>query len=517
MASIARQEEYSANVVGTTVTTTFKQTPTQGNLLVCVYGGKISDANLTGPGAGWTKAVSRQASVSLAAGMWYKIAGAAEATAVVCTQAGAAAPQWVQIYEYPGVTATPLDVTASNSSAGAVVTLATGTTLATAQADELVIAAWQTNDPAGRLSSVTDSFEPELASNLGDPALFAAAKVVSATGTQTSTGTWTTSNACVGLIATFKLSAAPSTSGQRIRRLVSGKFTTAENSTGTVTTGSFTPTQGKLLLAFVGCSNDSATDVDSTIAASHGGTLAWTLVRSYVGTQGLARRVHVFRALASSAPGAGTIAITTPQTATAVWFSVVEVDGTDTSGTQGSGAIVQSAVGNSGVGATSVTVTQAAAPAAASSIVGICLHGTAQRQSRESTYRLINEGQCADKGQQVSAVWLNGADQTTTWTWATSSHSVAIAVEIKAGSTITPSSFTGAVTAELNRLAGTTGKAMAGAANAWAGTTGLDTVGALNTKAGNARTAWKDLQGVCNQLAGTTGLGAPEALARYAG
>jgi len=39
------------------------------------------------------------------------------------------------------------------------------------------------------------------------------------------------------------------------------------------------------------------------------------------------------------------------------------------------------------------------------------------------------------------------------------------------------------LTAELNRLAGTTGLDEQGAANAWAGTTGLATVGALNIKA----------------------------------
>ncbi|MCP3856727.1 MAG: hypothetical protein GY698_18630 [Actinomycetia bacterium] len=37
---------------------------------------------------------------------------------------------------------------------------------------------------------------------------------------------------------------------------------------------------------------------------------------------------------------------------------------------------------------------------------------------------------------------------------------------------------------ELNRLAGTTGRETAGAANVWAGTTGLELVGALNAKAG---------------------------------
>jgi hypothetical protein len=70
------------------------------------------------------------------------------------------------------------------------------------------------------------------------------------------------------------------------------------------------------------------------------------------------------------------------------------------------------------------------------------------------------------------------------------------------------------LTAELNRLAGTTGLDEQGAANAWASTTGMPTVGALNIKAqaGRTRDKFKDIDGICNELAGTTGLAAPAAL-----
>lgn len=73
--------------------------------------------------------------------------------------------------------------------------------------------------------------------------------------------------------------------------------------------------------------------------------------------------------------------------------------------------------------------------------------------------------------------------------------------------------------AELNRLAnGGTYPAIqsyvgaAQAANTFAGTTGLSVVGALNSKAGNSRSAYKDLRGVCNQLGGTTNKAAAAAL-----
>jgi hypothetical protein len=68
--------------------------------------------------------------------------------------------------------------------------------------------------------------------------------------------------------------------------------------------------------------------------------------------------------------------------------------------------------------------------------------------------------------------------------------------------------------AELNRLAGTTGRADQGAANAYAGTTGLGVVAALNIKASASRQpdAYKGLNAICNELASTTGKSAIVAL-----
>jgi len=75
----------------------------------------------------------------------------------------------------------------------------------------------------------------------------------------------------------------------------------------------------------------------------------------------------------------------------------------------------------------------------------------------------------------------------------------------KAGSTLT---------AELNRLASTTGKAAQGAANVYAGTSGLGINAALNKKADANRqpSAYKGLNAICNELAGTSGKSASDAL-----
>jgi hypothetical protein len=70
------------------------------------------------------------------------------------------------------------------------------------------------------------------------------------------------------------------------------------------------------------------------------------------------------------------------------------------------------------------------------------------------------------------------------------------------------------LTAELNRLAGTTGKAQQGAANAYASTSGLSINAALNIKADANRqpSEYKGLNAICNELASTTGKSAVAAL-----
>jgi hypothetical protein len=70
------------------------------------------------------------------------------------------------------------------------------------------------------------------------------------------------------------------------------------------------------------------------------------------------------------------------------------------------------------------------------------------------------------------------------------------------------------LTAELNRLAGTTDKADQGAANVYASTTGLGVVAALNIKASASRqpSAYKGLNAICNELASTTNKSAVAAL-----
>ena len=77
-----------------------------------------------------------------------------------------------------------------------------------------------------------------------------------------------------------------------------------------------------------------------------------------------------------------------------------------------------------------------------------------------------------------------------------------------------PGTAGSSLTAELNRLASTTGKAAQGAANVYASTSGLGINAALNIKADANRqpSAYKGLNAICNELAGTTDKSASDAL-----
>lgn len=419
---IARQEEYTS-ASGTSIATTLRQTPVDGNLLVCCFGGKVSDANLTGPGAGWTKAISRQASGSLAAGIWYRIASGDSAT-ITCTS-GAAAPLTMHMREYEGVSASPLDVTVSNSSATGVTTLNLGTTGATAQADELAIAMVFTNDTLPlRFASWSNGFDEVMSPSLGNPKMYVANKVLSATGAVTVTPSWAASNAATGMIATFKLSAAPTRPAMPVRRLASGTYFTTENTGLTRTSRSFTPSANRLIICLYGISNDSGLDIDTTIAPSHGGALNWTVFGD--DREFNARRVHFAYAWSATEPGAGTIEFTFPQVNDALWYSVIEIGGVDLSA-----PITQMTSADAGVSDTEIDITQPVAPAATSTMVGIVLHGAFERHLHEAGYHIIEEGKCADMGQTVSAFWYPGADQTAHLSWATNIHAIAIVAEIK--------------------------------------------------------------------------------------
>jgi hypothetical protein len=203
----------SANSGGTEVTTqnvTLAAPATAGNLLVMSAN---CDSTIPAP-SGFTLAVS--AINAQACYLWYKTATGGETTIAVAPTVARVVV--AGIAEYSGIAASPLDATATNT--GTVSTsgpVSAGSTGSTAQAAELVVAV--TGPHGGFVSATaptsptwTNSYVNRVADNTADSvnpgrnaALFMADLVVAATGTQSTSTSWTNAASDWGaVIATFK-------------------------------------------------------------------------------------------------------------------------------------------------------------------------------------------------------------------------------------------------------------------------------------------------------------------------
>ena len=194
----------------TTLSATFDTAATAGNLLVI---GACSDATIATP-SGFS--LGEQAVDAQGAYLFYKIAAGGETTLTVTP--GVSRPAAMVIAEYSGITASgPLDQTATATNSGSpFVSASPGTSSATTQAVELVVAAvcphsfadnaqpaspsWS-NSYTGRGTAVS-AYTTTGAQNSG---VFLADLVVSSTGAQTTAATWTNSSQDWGaILATFK-------------------------------------------------------------------------------------------------------------------------------------------------------------------------------------------------------------------------------------------------------------------------------------------------------------------------
>ena len=191
----------------TSVTTTFDDPPTEGNLLVGVarFGGTSAPNPLP---AGWSTAL--QPNISPDGLVMYKVAGASEPAAVTLTLDVPSTSAFVlMIFEYSGLSqdqAQVLDQTAFHGASASSGTATVGLTAATTQADELILASvGQTN--ANVFTEWSNNFEQ--VNLLGNLAV--ANRVVSATGTYDTTATFTGTLAgnYIAMMATFKGEASP--------------------------------------------------------------------------------------------------------------------------------------------------------------------------------------------------------------------------------------------------------------------------------------------------------------------
>jgi hypothetical protein len=103
-------------------------------------------------------------------------------------------------------------------------------------------------------------------------------------------------------------------------------------------TASVTPSANKLYLLFI--SNTKATTADAVSSVSGNG-LTWVSVASRNFNTSNVNRISVYRAMIASAPSAGAITITFAASQTGCAWSLLEIDGVETSGSDGAGAIAQ--------------------------------------------------------------------------------------------------------------------------------------------------------------------------------
>ena len=191
-----------------TATATLDSTPTQGNLLIAVISWVTNGSIATAP-AGWTEAKFAGGATHGFLVIYYKVAGASEPTNPAWTAASTAVCH-ISLFEYSGLTATPLDKVAS-AGPSFVSTIGTGTTAAIAQADELLFAAVATPEVTRTFSNTwANSFTRVLLNGRHQTA----ALVVSSVATYATTEAYSANSWGIGVIVTFKIAAVAGTNSK---------------------------------------------------------------------------------------------------------------------------------------------------------------------------------------------------------------------------------------------------------------------------------------------------------------
>lgn len=217
-----------------------------------------------------------------------------------------------------------------------------------------------------------------------------------------------------------------------------GRTDTTANITGTVDTAiPFPIVADHLYLAFVAASRNSGLAGNVVIPPSHGG-LNWVLEKSL--WIGAARRIHIFRAVSTVDLAAAPISLSTAETRSAFWWTVLDWSGVYATG-DSADTIRQIGVGTT-TGATFVEATFPTVPLEGNAVAGFCLHGVVEPQQIDADHVLLAEGPVAEAGGQWASVdWFLGADATFRWDWATSIHALALTVEVQADTPVGGAGF----------------------------------------------------------------------------
>jgi hypothetical protein len=200
------QSDYSVTDGGRSVSATFSSAVTQNNLLVAIVG--VHDNLTIETPSGWLVAIKQSGSPGQA--IFYKIAGASESQTVNFSNiVGSGTRLGLHIYEYNGVNT--LDQAGSNSGTGSSVSSGS---INTTSANEAIIAGLVINEGTTFGNATwTNSFTEQNDFSNGGQASFqssyaGADRIVSATGTYSTTASAAASDDWRGQIASFKLEMA---------------------------------------------------------------------------------------------------------------------------------------------------------------------------------------------------------------------------------------------------------------------------------------------------------------------
>jgi hypothetical protein len=184
-----------------------------GNLIVAAVCCPSAHTGFTPP-TNFAEAVWTTAGSSGFVSICYRVAGAAEPTELIATITGASSVNMAAV-EFSGTDATPLDKTAYVAdTTSSVTSRSSGTTAATTVANELCFAVVRVLT-AQTAPSWSNSYT---LLDLNGGVMWEGYLVVSSTGAQESTCSWTGSQRAAGLIATFKQATA--TGGRKFATLL---------------------------------------------------------------------------------------------------------------------------------------------------------------------------------------------------------------------------------------------------------------------------------------------------------
>jgi len=203
----------SCNGSASIAMTALTSTPVNGNTLVAIISTRGTSAsrvnNITQTGATWSRAIQATNTNGTTTEIWYA-PNVSSAVKAITINLAASLRAAAVVIEYSGIlTTSPLD--AFNNSTGNSTAAVTGTTVTTAQRNELWIGGIGLVNSTYTLGTITNSFTSVIAAGVASTGtanqnskVYALEKIVTATGTASSGGAVSTSSQWSGAIATFK-------------------------------------------------------------------------------------------------------------------------------------------------------------------------------------------------------------------------------------------------------------------------------------------------------------------------